>query len=279
MDGTLPIWHAIDKQNFACQAVDLRCFLVKSRSEPITRPFVGIEMPPTPLKRILVEKDIRLDDLAEGTGLSVSYLSRLVAGKRHLSTKHIPKIASYLGVAPQDLIGNDLPVNSHNSSRSKVNVLSSAPRIVPDTARPDLPHESAGGAARLPIRGRSVVGKDGVMLNPDGNDVVDTVEAPTGLTSIRGAYAIFITDNRMDPRYEQGEVVCVNPHRPPRPNDYVVIQISEDDGKTVMAMARRLVSMDDREVVVAQLNPPKTRRLPRKQVLAVHRIAWGGSPA
>jgi phage repressor protein C with HTH and peptisase S24 domain len=231
----------------------------------------------TPLKRILAAKDIKLDELAKGTGLSVSYLSRLVAGKRHLSTKHIPKIASYLGVSPQDLIGNDLPVNSHNSSRSKVNMLSSVPGIVPDTARPDLSHETAG--ARLPIRGRNVLGKDGVMLNPDGNDVVDTVEAPTGLTSVRGAYAIFITDNRMDPRYEQGEVVCVNPHRPPRPNDYVVIQISEDDGKTVMAMARRLISMDEREVVIAQLHPPKTRRLPRKQVLAVHRIAWSGAPA
>jgi phage repressor protein C with HTH and peptisase S24 domain len=46
-----------------------------------------------------------------------------------------------------------------------------------------------------------------------------------------------------------------------------------------MAMARRLVSMDEREVVITQLNPPKTRRLPRKQVLAVHRIAWSGAPA
>jgi transcriptional regulator with XRE-family HTH domain len=274
----LPIWQVTGKLNFAYLAVDLRCFLVKSRSEPTTRPFVGIEMP-TPLKRILAAKDIRLDDLAKGTGLSKSYLSRLAAGKRPLSTKHIPKIAGYLGVAPQDLIGNDVTVNSHNSSRSKVNMLSSVPGIVPDTARPDLLHETAGGAARLPIRGRNVIGKDGVMLNPDGNDVVDTVEAPTGLTSVRGSYAIFITDNRMDPRYEQGEVVCVNPHRPPRPNDYVVIQISEDDGKTVMAMARRLVSMDEREVVIQQLHPPKTRRLPRKQVLAVHRIAWSGAPS
>jgi phage repressor protein C with HTH and peptisase S24 domain len=229
------------------------------------------------MKRIMAEKDIKLEDLAEGTGLSPSYLSRIAAGKRPLSTKHIPQIAAFLGVKPQELI-EDLPVNSHNSSRSKLNMLSSVPGIAPGTARPDLSLEAVGRAARLPIRGRNVIGKDGVMLNPDGNDVVDTVEAPTGLT-IRGAYLIFITDNRMDPRYEQGEMVCVNPHRPPRPNDYVVIQISEDDGKTVMAMARRLVSMDEREVVIQQLNPPKTRRLPRKQVVAVHRIAWSGAPA
>jgi phage repressor protein C with HTH and peptisase S24 domain len=276
MDGTLPIRQVDRKLNFADPAVDLRCFLVESGSEPTTRPFIGTGMQ-TPLKRILAAKAITLPDLAKGTGLSVSYLSRLAAGKRNLSTKQIPKIASYLGVPPQDLIANDLPV-SHNSSRSKVNMLRSL-GIAPGTSRPDLPFEAAGHAARLPIRGRNVIGKDGVMLNPDGNDVVDTVEAPYALTTIRGAYAIFITDNRMDPRYEQGEVVCVNPHRPPRSNDYVVIQISEDDGKTVMAMARRLVSMDEREVVITQLNPPKTRRLPRKQVLAVHRIAWSGAPA
>jgi phage repressor protein C with HTH and peptisase S24 domain len=231
------------------------------------------------MKRIMAEKNVKLEDLAEGTGLSSSYLSRIAAGKRPLSTKHIPQIAAFLGVKPQELIANDLPAASHNSSRSKLNMLSSVPGLAPDTARPDLSLEAVARAARLPIRGRNVIGKDGVMLNPDGNDVVDTVEVPTGLTSIRGAYAIFITDNKMDPRYEQGEVVGVNPHRPPKQNDYVVIQISEDDGKRVMAMARRLVSMDEREVVVAQLNPPKTRRLPRKQVLAVHRIAWGGSPA
>jgi phage repressor protein C with HTH and peptisase S24 domain len=231
----------------------------------------------TPLKRILAAKAITLPELAEGTGLSVSYLSRLAAGKRNLSTKQIPKIASYLGVPPQDLIANDLPVISHNARHSKVNMLRRL-GIAPDTARPDLSHEAAGRAARLPIRGRNVIGKDGVMLNPDGNDVVEMVEAPPGLTAIPEAYAIFITDNKMEPRYEQGEVVCVNPHRPPRPNDYVVIQISEDDGKTVMATVRRLVSMDEREVVVAQLNPPKTRRLSRKQALAVHRITWSGPP-
>jgi phage repressor protein C with HTH and peptisase S24 domain len=271
----LPIRQVDRKLNFADPAVDLRCFLVESGSEPTTRPFIGTGMQ-TPLKRILAAKGVTLEDVAKGTGLSVSFLSRLAAGKRNLSTKQIPKIASYLGVPPQDLIANDLPV-SHNSSRSKVNVLRSL-GIAPGTARPDLPHEAAGRAARLPIRGRNVIGKDGVVLYPDGNDVVDTVEAPPGLTAIPDAYAIFITDNKMEPRYEQGEVVCVNPHRPPRPNDYVVIQISEDDGKTVMAMVRRLVSMDEREVVVAQLNPHKTRRLPRKQALAVHRITWSGPP-
>jgi phage repressor protein C with HTH and peptisase S24 domain len=59
---------------------------------------------------------------------------------------------------------------------------------------------------------------------------------------------------------------------PIRKDDEVVIQVTFDGGDCVYAFIRRFVSMDDKQVKVRQLNPPKQIAYSRKDVVAIHRI-------
>lgn len=49
-------------------------------------------------------KGLNLEQLAERTGLSVSYISRMAGAHRNVSLKNLEKLADALGVRPSDLI-------------------------------------------------------------------------------------------------------------------------------------------------------------------------------
>jgi phage repressor protein C with HTH and peptisase S24 domain len=112
----------------------------------------------------------------------------------------------------------------------------------------------------------------GLEFKPAGEDVVGVVDAPAGISTVPGAYAVYVMDSTMEEALRQGYVAFVNPHLPVRKDDEVVIQVTFDAGDCVYAFVRRFVSMDDKVVRVRQLNPPKVITYARKDVVAVHRI-------
>ena len=128
---------------------------------------------------------------------------------------------------------------------------------------------------RIPVYGVGVGGSDGkFVLN--GQRVADVL-APPSLDRVPGAYAIYVHGESMVPRYEPGETVFVDPHKPVRQGDYVVIQIRPDhDGDPPLGFIKRFVSRSDREVVVSQLNPPNGEgdlvRFRSDEVMTIHKI-------
>lgn len=76
----------------------------------------------------------------------------------------------------------------------------------------------------------------GTMLNVygwrrnDKNEIVtdfsrinDSISAPPNLLGVDGAYAALVADNSMSPRVRPGDTVFVNPSKPPRPGDLVMV--------------------------------------------------------
>ena len=145
------------------------------------------------------------------------------------------------------------------------------------------PNATIGGAVpetrnRVKILGMAVGGDDGkFMLN---GETAGYADMPPSLEAVRGAYAVYIHGESMLPRYEPGEVVFVNPHRPPRAGDYVVAQIQDGADSDIAAYVKKFVSKSAKELVLEQLNPPrghdKLMRFPARTVHAVHRILRGG---
>lgn len=76
----------------------------------------------------------------------------------------------------------------------------------------------------------------------------------------------------MEPRYRSGDVVYVNPHRPCRQGDDVVIQTRIRPGDDITGYVKTLVSRSPREVVVRQYNPPSAIEYRAPTVIAVHRV-------
>jgi phage repressor protein C with HTH and peptisase S24 domain len=137
------------------------------------------------------------------------------------------------------------------------------------------PSSSLVGRSIVPLRGHRIMGKDALFFRPDGDDVTGSIELPQG-QAVEGAYALTVICRSMRPIYDPGDYVIANPQGVPAPGDKVVVQVSEDGGKTIMVYVRLFVSISDDELVVDQVNPPRQIRRPRQQVVAVHPIAWSG---
>jgi phage repressor protein C with HTH and peptisase S24 domain len=120
------------------------------------------------------------------------------------------------------------------------------------------------------------------MGGPDGRFILNGetmgfILAPTSLSNIRNAYAVYVVGESMEPRYEAGEVCWVNPHIPVRAGHYVVVQIAgAADGDPPEGYVKRFVARTADVLRLEQFNPPKVIEIPNEKVLSVHRIVGSG---
>lgn len=104
-------------------------------------------------------------------------------------------------------------------------------------------------------------------------EVIDWVRRPTMLEGRKDVYALYVAGSSMEPRYEPGDPVIVDPKRPPAPGDDVIVQIRACDGDEVQAaLIKRLVRRTARHVELKQYNPPITFTVPLERIHAVHRV-------
>ncbi|UXM96181.1 XRE family transcriptional regulator [Bartonella sp. HY329] len=127
---------------------------------------------------------------------------------------------------------------------------------------------------KIPIYGQAVAGINGeFMLN--GN-ILYEVLCPPQLADVQNAYGVVVSGDSMSPRYEDGEVVFLNPQRRVKQNDYVVAQIQMDEFSTPHAFVKRFVRHNAQELVLSQFNPPMELKFPHARVVSVHFIAVAG---
>lgn len=90
---------------------------------------------------------------------------------------------------------------------------------------------------------------------------------------VKDAYAVYVTGDSMAPRFEQGDILFVNPKQAPKIGDYVIVQLKgRDAGEQGPAFIKRLVKMNSDAVVCHQYNPDKDIAYRRAEVREVHRI-------
>ncbi|MBV8937537.1 MAG: S24 family peptidase [Alphaproteobacteria bacterium] len=90
---------------------------------------------------------------------------------------------------------------------------------------------------------------------------------PANLNGVRSAYALYMVGDSMEPRYEPGWLLHVNPFKPPiRGRDVVVYK----EGQAVLV--KQFVGWEGDTLVLRQLNPPATLRIPRGQVRECHLV-------
>jgi phage repressor protein C with HTH and peptisase S24 domain len=100
------------------------------------------------------------------------------------------------------------------------------------------------------------------------NGVVQAyVERPWFLMGNGNAYAVYVNGTSMEPAYRHGELCYVDPSRPPRPGQDVVVQLKDGTG-FVKTLQRRTAQA----VEVLQYNPEKRLRFKADEVESVHLI-------
>lgn len=207
---------------------------------------------------ILKEEIIRLreakgwdqSELARRAGIKQQTLSLIETGPT--------KSSQFIGAIADAL---EVPVSQIDSSFSKSVVrLPARHKTITDVAQ-------AGTDKVFPYFAAAEGGDGAIILSWDA---IEYSYPPPGLETVRGAYGMFIVGESMEPRYERGERVWVNPNLPPRPGNDVLIFQSRD-GETT-ALVKRLIRATPSEWLVSQFNPPKRLSLPRKTWVHCHVI-------
>lgn len=131
------------------------------------------------------------------------------------------------------------------------------------------------GASDLPVLGTAVGGQDGFFdLN---GQVKDYIERPQQLFGIADAYAIYIEENSMEPRYMPGEVVYVHPGRPLTMGCFVVVQLRpEHEDEPPRAFIKQLLRRTPEKIVLGQFNPVREIEFDARDVVSIHRVVWSG---
>jgi phage repressor protein C with HTH and peptisase S24 domain len=121
------------------------------------------------------------------------------------------------------------------------------------------------GPRDLPILGYVKAGQVGLFI--DQGERQGVTVRPEALRDVSTAYAVRVHDTSMSPAFEPGYVLHVDPTRPIKPGDNVVIQTS--DGQ---AFIKRLVRRTERVVICEQFNPREPMEFKPAKVRAIHMV-------
>src|SRR5215469_6402944 len=141
-------------------------------------------------------------DLARHLRLAPSAVSRMLKGERQMKQLETVQTAAFLGVTPEEVLRHAVegPVPPSPAD---------GPR--PTRGRP--PSASSNTGDRIPIRSGGRGGTDQEMFLEDGP--IGYTPRPASLAGVRSAYAIYMVGDSMEPRYEPGWLLHVNPFKPP----------------------------------------------------------------
>lgn len=190
-------------------------------------------------------------DLARHLRLAPSAVSRMLKGERQMKQLETVQIAAFLGVSPEEVL--------HHAVEAAVQPPSAEmPR--PSRGRPP----SASSGDRIPIRGSGRGGTAQEMFLDDG---LGYTARPANLNGVREAYAIYMVGDSMEPRYEQGWLLHINPFKPPKRGRDVVV-LKENNA----VLIKQFVGWEGNNLVLRQFNPPEMLRIPRDEVRECHLI-------
>ena len=192
-------------------------------------------------------------DLARHLGLAPSAVSRVLKGERQVKALEAVQIAAFLGVPAEEVLRHAGEPGGGAPARRQ---------------RPPRPPPFETGAVRgdrIPIRSAARGGGEQQMFLDDGP--IGYTPRPANLGGVRGAYAIYMVGDSMEPRYEQGWLLHVNPFKPPtRGRDVVVYKTGQ------AVLIKQFVGWHGDELVLRQLNPEAELRIPRADVVECHLI-------
>ncbi len=198
--------------------------------------------------------------LAVALGVDPSAISRLLAGTRQLRAAELPVVAAYMGA--------QIPSGF-------------TPDLAQEFGVPAAPPASGQGTRDLPVMGTALGGSskqaDGMFVM--NGEIHDYVERPPSLRGVASAYAVYVADTSMVPRYFPGETLHVHPGRAVVRGDdtFVVVQLRPDtDGEPPRALVKQFTRQTTDTLHLKQFNPAAELEFPLEQVESLHLIIWAG---
>ncbi len=215
------------------------------------RPMAG---PPNRIKELREALGLSLEDLAARVGSDHTTVWKLERGKRRLTAEWMARLAPHLKTTPQGLVRGWDP--------GEQNVRPALAVSVPE--RDDMPRD-------VPVFGTAQGGAEGVFLLNTG-EAIDYVRRLPGIARVRNAFALYMEGDSMAPWRQAGQIVFVNPDRPARIGDHVVV-VLQDGGETDRpAIVKKLVKRTAGALTLAAYNPEVEFEVTTDRVAQVWRV-------
>lgn len=217
--------------------------------------------------------------IAAAIGIDRSGVSRLLDGKRQLQVREIKALSDLLeahanpiiAAGPADDFATRMPASNVRLAEgipSPLDQLHQWPRDFPVVGT------ALGADLHFEDEGRPVlIEQTEIMVS----DTINYIKRPPVLASAKKAYALYVVGSSMEPRFDPGTLVYVDPRRPPSINDDVVVQLRDGNGhdgddRVVCALLKRLIRRTANYIELAQYNPALTFKVPMTQVSQIHRV-------
>lgn len=191
------------------------------------------------------------EELADKLGVSKSLVSLWEGGHRQIKMPMAKQLSETLNVDINQLFP------------SQANNISIAKRMGRPEADPQPP---IGGRRDLPVRGYAQGGDHLVMLEHEA--ARERIERPPYLEGVDTAFAVYMVGMSMFPALRPGWPLYIHPGQPPRPGDYVLIEMNDHD-----AMVKELIKENSDHIIVREYNPqPRDFTVSKSEIKKLYRV-------
>lgn len=201
------------------------------------------------------------DQLAERAGTGRSQIVKLERGERRLTIDWMLRLAGPLGCDPKDLLPSE-PAPPAAASRADA-----APAALPWALGP------GGQPARdLPVCGAARGGANALFV--DQGQPLEHVFRPAQLTGVANAFAVYAVGDSMEPKFQAGDLLFINPNLPPVRGCFVVVELGDHE-----AYVKQFLRQSDHELWLKEFTPePREFPVETARVKAIYRVvgSWEG---
>jgi phage repressor protein C with HTH and peptisase S24 domain len=210
------------------------------------------------LKSELKRAEMKQADLARqlsarlGRTVDRATVNKMISGRRAIAADELIAVTQILGVEMTTISRNNVVTN-------ETDLLLHRPPAVLKPAIPVIGQPDRMGGNQL--------------IFPE-DDCVEWTFSPPGLENTHGIYAVYVHGTQMSPRYRPGEMVWINPNKPLKRGDDVLVRLKDAKTAQTIGIIREFVAWQDRELVLAMFNPSGEERYALDEVISIHPVVF-----
>lgn len=135
------------------------------------------------------------------------------------------------------------------------------------------PRDLAYSKKDLPVYASAEGGDGEVIIS---HDPIDWVARPDKLARTSNAYALYVINDSMFPALKPGHILEINPNKPPKPGNYVVVVLRDKDDLLAgerRCMVKEFVRRTPDSIFLHQYNPDRTFDIPTTDVESMQLVS------
>ncbi|MEM9286767.1 MAG: LexA family transcriptional regulator [Pseudomonadota bacterium] len=209
------------------------------------------------LENALAKKGWSNEEASLRAGRSKSYVSDLLSGRsKNPRSGSLRSLAQVLEVPISNLLEDD--------------VQGPSPTVADVTPN----FRSGGYPMNVPIYGQvNAAHQDRTAI--DFDEPIGMAPRPPRYSNNRSIYVVYVAGTSMQPKYDPGRKIYVDPRRPPANGDDVIVQLTDGDVANPQfshGIVKNLLRQRDQSVILQQYNPVEEFEVKRQHIKDMHYV-------